>query len=297
MNAEQHTAVAGKVHELKRKDEEILLARQDAAKQAKLKDLQVDMPPTSPLSPLSPPSPLSPLSPLSSQLSLPVSPPVSPPAVSPTSPPISSHLLPFPLALQMKKTKVVEDDNVELKKVQESLRGQAAQLEREIDFEKKEQVVLPLPLTMLSPPTSASPLSLAPLAPLAPLSPLSPLTRSLVSHPISPLTPRPPLRLIWKQVGDRRAATDILKELEELDTMLGKTQDATQRQADIVKLNLSMIKQLEGEIQLYKVPPPLTPLPPRPLSLSPHLYLCATSLSHPPSPTLSLPHPFSPVHP
>ena len=45
----------------------------------------------------------------------------------------------------MKKTKVVEDDNVELKKVQESLRGQAAQLEREIDFEKKEQVVLPPP--------------------------------------------------------------------------------------------------------------------------------------------------------
>ena len=44
MNAEQHTAVAGKVHELKRKDEEILLARQDAAKQAKLKDLQVVIP-------------------------------------------------------------------------------------------------------------------------------------------------------------------------------------------------------------------------------------------------------------
>ena len=44
MNAEQHAAVAGKVHELKRKDEEILLARQDAAKQAKLKDLQVVIP-------------------------------------------------------------------------------------------------------------------------------------------------------------------------------------------------------------------------------------------------------------
>lgn len=104
MNQEQLAANAGKQNELKRKDDEITAARQDAAKQAKLKDAQ------------------------------------------------------------MKKTKVFEDENVELKKVQESLRGQAAQLEREIDFEKKEQL------------------------------------------------------------GDRKAATDVKKELEELDRMLDKTQ-------------------------------------------------------------------------
>ena len=93
---------------------------------------------------------------------------------------------------QIKKLKVAEDETVELKKVQEALKGQAAQLEREIDFEKKEQE------------------------------------------------------------QDRRAATEVKKELEELEKSLGKTHDLTQRQVDIVRLNATMIKQLEGEIGMYK---------------------------------------------
>jgi chromosome segregation ATPase len=93
---------------------------------------------------------------------------------------------------EIKKLKLSEDAALDLESLHSNLLGQADQLQREIEIEKKEHA------------------------------------------------------------AESRNAAEVRREIEEIDRGIGSTNDLTQRQVDIVRLNATMIKQLEGEINLYK---------------------------------------------
>jgi len=93
---------------------------------------------------------------------------------------------------QNKRLRAVEEERIEVRRSLEGLKSQAAQLEREIEIERRE--------------TEA----------------------------------------------DRASKRDLAAELDELRESLSKAGESTQRQLDIVKLNGSMIKSLEGDIANFK---------------------------------------------
>jgi len=94
--------------------------------------------------------------------------------------------------LEIKRLKVSEDQALELEAIHSNFLGQAAQLEREIEVERREHE------------------------------------------------------------AEARNAAEVQREIAEIARNIGSTNDLTQRQVDIVRLNATMTRQLETEIGMFK---------------------------------------------